>query len=283
VSAPGPNGFVLPESWWLPLASLGRGTVLVAGGPGTGKTVLAAYLAGQLDRRLARVGLVTIDPRGDRAGLPGCLDLALTGPWEAPAARWLVGGTRLTDRPLRSLEGVERLSRLARSRGAEAVVVDLGAEALEEPGFAARLSRAAATDRVLVLGDGAGAERFVRRLPAGGPEVIRLDPSPLATSAGAPEVAARQRARLRAHLAAASPVSFPRHLLAPAAAAEEGRLVGVLADAGLCLALGLVVAVDSQRAVVVTSVAEPAAVRRLEAATLRFDPAELPGLLPTAG
>lgn len=194
---------ILPAAGWPELLSeLGRGTVLVVGAPGTGKTSLARYLVGQLDRVVRRVGLVDCDPGRPAIGVPGCLGLALTSPWEAPAALWFVGGTSPADHPLPAVVGAARLAERARTAGAGAVVLDTPGRVGDAAGRALIYHLAHATGAELVVAIERGDELgpLLAMLAAEGRRIHRLAPSPAARPRSEDEAEARRGDRLRAHL-----------------------------------------------------------------------------------
>ena len=198
---------IVPSAGWAELlAGLGRGTVLIVGAPGTGKTSLARYLLGQLDRSLARVALVDCDCGRPAIGVPGCLGLALTAPWEAPAALWFVGGTSPADHPLPAVVGAARLVERARGAGAEAVVIDAPGRVSDAAGRALLYHLAQATgagDVVAIERDGEIAP-LLALLEREGRTVHRLAPSPAARPGTAGEQESHREGRLRAHLYDAS-------------------------------------------------------------------------------
>src|SRR5204863_8901262 len=67
---PSSTSFVPSEAWRVPLARVGRGTLLVVGAPGRGKSGLASWLLGQLQRALGRVALISADPGQASIGVP---------------------------------------------------------------------------------------------------------------------------------------------------------------------------------------------------------------------
>lgn len=286
---------ILPAAGWPELLSeLGRGTVLVVGAPGTGKTSLARYLVGQLDRVVRRVGLVDCDPGRPAIGVPGCLGLALTSPWEAPAALWFVGDTSPADHPLPAVVGAARLAERARAAGAEAVVLDTPGRVGDAAGRALIYHLAHATGAELVVAVERGDELapLLAPLAAEGRRIHRLAPSPAARPRSEDETEARRGDRLRAHLhdtstrlfgagrlvldwaarlpageapAAAEPGSGTRNggsrqrpETEPAGLPETlapGTVVGLLDRAGFCLGLGRVEEIHADRVAVATRVA----------------------------
>jgi polynucleotide 5'-kinase involved in rRNA processing len=285
---------ILPAAGWPELLSeLGRGTVLVVGAPGTGKTALARYLVGQLDRVLRRVGLVDCDPGRPAVGVPGCLGLALTSPWEAPAALWFVGGSSPADHPLPSVVGAARLAERARAAGAEAVVLDTPGRVGDAGGRALlyHLAQATGADLVVAIERGDELAPLLTLLAHEGRRIHRLAPSPAARPRSEDEAEARRGDRLRAHLHDTSTRLFGAGRLVHDWAARlppdgrvaghngngggppppvpgtpppatplpgpvlPGTVVGLLDRAGFCLGLGRVEEIHADRVAVATRVA----------------------------
>ncbi|HEX6202997.1 MAG TPA: Clp1/GlmU family protein, partial [Thermoanaerobaculia bacterium] len=189
------------RDWPRVLAGVERGTLLLVGPAGSGKSTLARWLVGQLARTLDRVALVDCDPGQTSVGVPGCVGLALTGPWEAPAAAWFVGATTPARHMLPLVVGAARLADLARARGAQAVVLD--APGMVD-GAAARvlhhhLAAATGVDQVIAVeprgggrGDGDGLDDLLALLAAPERRVERL-----AAAAGARDRDGDERRRHR--------------------------------------------------------------------------------------
>lgn len=249
-----------PPDWDDALAVVERGTVLVVGAAGAGRTALAGYLVGQLDRAHGRVGWIDADPGQAEVGVPGCLGLAMTGPWEAPAALWHVGDVRAAAAPLSVVTGAALLARRARERGAEVVVIDspaapAGREPDDSPDSTEllwHLAVAARVDQVIAF---AGTEPFLlSRLQ----ELARRGSSTVQAVAGR-EAPPRTRAleeRLSAHLATARVRRFGLNLLAPGALPEPGTVVGFDGADGLCFGLGVVEELGRDSVAVVTAIEE---------------------------
>jgi polynucleotide 5'-kinase involved in rRNA processing len=194
---------IVPAAGWAELlAGLGRGTILVVGAPGTGKTALARYLVGQLDRVLPRVALVDCDSGRPAIGVPGCLGLALTAPWEAPAALWFVGGTAPAEHPLPAVVGAARLAERARAAGAAAVVLDTPGRVGDAAGRALlyHLAQATAADQVVAIERAGELAPLLTLLEREGRAVHRLAPSAAARPCTAGEEESHREGRLRAHL-----------------------------------------------------------------------------------
>src|SRR5881296_2169024 len=95
---------------------------MVIGGPGTGKSHLASYLAENFRGSRGRVGLVSADPGQPSLGVPTCA--ALEPPWNTPEAMWFVGDVSPRGHLLQTVVGTARLAARARDGGAATVVID---------------------------------------------------------------------------------------------------------------------------------------------------------------
>jgi len=285
------NGAIAPAlGWHRLLAHLDRGTILVLGGQGSGKTSLARWLLGQLGRGLDRVALVDCDPGQSTIGVPGCLGLAITGPWEAPAALWFVGSTSPPGHLLPSVVGAARLAARARAAGAQAVILDTSGLVA---GGAARtlhyhLAHAAEVDQVVAIGGegrngsggGAAVDALVGLLQGERRQIERVARSAAARDRGPGARRAHREARFAAHFQGARIrwVS-PRRVFASdwggwggeaAGRLAPGTAVGLLDGEGFCLGLGIVEEVHADRVAVYTAVADVPVVR-IQAGGFRLD------------
>lgn len=273
------------RGWDRVLAGVERGTLLVVGPTGSGKSTLARWLVGQLDRTLERVALVDCDPGQTSVGVPGCVGLALTGPWEAPAASWFVGATTPTRHLLPLVVGAARLARHARERGAQAVVLD--APGLVDGALARvlhhHLATATGVDQVIAIEPpaDAGGQAFddlVAVLAAADRRIERLAPAAGARDRSREERRQHREGRFAAHLASARTRLFsPRRVVGPdwsfggAERLAPGTVLGLLDGDGFCLGLGVLEEVHEDRLAVRTPVAEVPVVR-LVAGDFRLDP-----------
>lgn len=248
---------------------------MLVGAPGADTAGLAGYLTGQLDRAATRVALIDADPSQASIGPPGCLGLALTRPWRAPAALWFAeaGGRKEDGRAEPTVVGAARLAEQARAAGAESVVIDPPHDVgtLEGRELLARLAAAAGVDQVVAL----------QRNGELGPLLELLAPQVAAVyrvrveNGRSPEPRDRRSgdalaARLAAHLARAERRHFPLAKLVAPAGTEiaAGVLVGALDDDGFCLGLGVIEEVEENALVLFTAV-EPEAAARLRPSSLR--------------
>ncbi len=259
------------------LARLERGTVLVLGGPGTGKTSLAGYLTAQLGRGLARVAQIDADPAQGAIGLGACLGLALTAPWRAPAALWFTGRTSALDRSLATVVGATRLAARARSEGAELVVIDPPGTVATAAGrdLLYHLAEAAGVDQVVALERGDELEALLDAL-GGRAEVYRLAPLAGARPVPDEERRASLEARLRAHLAGGERRRFGRARIVTAGWAQPqevvpGTVVGMLDRAGFCLGLGVIEELGRASVEVLAPRLERARIAHLQLGDLRCE------------
>lgn len=277
------------RDWPRLLAGVERGTLLVAGPAGSGKSTLARWLVGQLARTLDRVALVDCDPGQTNVGVPGCVGMALTGPWEAPAAAWFVGARTPARHTLPLVVGAARLADRARARGAQAVVLD--APGMVDGALARvlhhHLAAAAGVDQVIGIAPrhgaagpvhGRGLEDLLALLDAPERRVERVGPAAGARDRSPEERRRHREARFAAHLAGATTRLFsPRRVVGAdwrfggIADLAPGTVLGLLDGEGFCLGLGVVEEVHADRLAVRTPVAEVPVVR-LVAGDFRLDP-----------
>ncbi len=277
------------EDWGSVLAYMDRGTILVLGDSGTGKTTLARWLLGQLDRGLDRVALVDCDPDQAHVGVPGCLGLALTGPWEAPAAMWFVGSPRFVGsrepgtRALQVVTGVVRLAQRAREQGAQAVLVDTTGlvEGSDARRLKVQIAQATGADQVVALERQHELSPLLALLTAEGREIRRTGVSKVAREVTEEERRSHRRDRFAAHFQdARARFLSPRRIFRPdwttakAKDLEAGQVLGHLDGHGFCVGLGIVREVHADRVEVLTAVSDVPIVRS-RIGDFHLDPDEL--------
>ncbi len=277
----------IPPSWHDLLAKLERGTLLVLGAPGTGKTRLARYLVGQLDRPLDRVGLVDADVGQSSIGVPTCMGLALTGPWEAPADLWFTGDVSLRGNLLPTVVGAAELTRRARDEGAQAVVVDPGGMVEGAVGriFQVHLAEAVRADQIIAIERQGELGPLLWALEAPGRRIHRLAPVPEAKDRSAEERRRYRERRFEAHFREAKVHRFgPGHLIAgdfQRATLDDlspGLVLGLIDAGGSCLGLGIVHKVHDDHVAVLTPVRSVHRIHRLQMSQVTLDPAAWPTL-----
>lgn len=102
---------------------IGR-TVMVIGGPGTGKTAYAQELVRQLAEKSDNVALVSTDMGQQSIGVPTCLALATEKPHDRASTMYFIGDVTPQGNLLQTVVGTTRLVNRARASGAGTVVVD---------------------------------------------------------------------------------------------------------------------------------------------------------------
>ena len=247
---------------------------LILGTSDTGKTSLAARLAGALAARGDRVAVVDADVGQSEIGPPTTVGLGrVTGALARLAdaevlALEFVGDTSPVRYIRETAEATGRLVRRALSAGFERVLVDTGGLVEGPLGLALKRAkiRAVDPDLVLVLQRRDESEPIARALESGGarPRVVRLAPS----SAVVRRTATRRREHreriLRDYLARAATIELDTARIplrdrrgTAVADVEPGRLLGVLGSAGETLGIARVRACkpDEGRLVVETPVA----------------------------
>ncbi|HUO86760.1 MAG TPA: Clp1/GlmU family protein [Thermoanaerobaculia bacterium] len=282
MSPSSPTSVSRGREWNRLLAGVERGTLLLTGPSGSGKSTLARWLVGQLARDLERVALVDCDPGQSSVGVPGCLGLALTGPWEAPAASWFVGAATPARHLLPIVVGAARLAEHARARGAQAVVLD--APGLAEGPLARvlhyHLAASTGVDQVIAIAAAESSDEsgeLLALLTTPDRRVSRVAPAAGARERSQEERRSHREARFAAHLAGASTRLFsPRRVIGPdwrlggGGPVALGTVLGLLGGDGFCLGLGVVEEVHEDRLAVSTRVTDVPVVR-LIAADFRLD------------
>lgn len=248
---------VVPATAWArAIAEIEPGAVLVLGAPGVGKSVFSRFVVGQLDRAPGRVALLDCDPGQAGIGVPTCLGLALTSPWQAPAAQWFVGDVTLDHSLLPVTLGAGRLNDRAREEGARTVIIDT-------PGFVDtglhrallyHLAVACKVKQVIAIAAKGELDPAIDLLSGQGLEILMMKPSPVSID---PQHAGRARARKRrldAHFFGSRARRFGPDRFVGAdwragieSTPEPGRIVGMIDQDGFCLGLGFLrrVGVDS--------------------------------------
>ena len=219
---------------------------MVIGGPGTGKSHLARYLAENVRRTRGRVGLISADPGQPSLGVPTCAALALEPPWKTPEAMWFVGDVSPRGHLLQTVVGTARLAARARDGGAATAVIDPSGLAQGALGSLLKYHKAVAAgvDEVVAIQLDAELEPLLALLSGPCRAIHRLAPVAEATDRSRDERRAYREARFRAHLTGGRTHSFARDRLIdvdwslgsePAA----GTVVGLIDRAGFCLGIGL--------------------------------------------
>jgi polynucleotide 5'-hydroxyl-kinase GRC3/NOL9 len=276
---------VVPGPGWDETAArLARGTVMVVGQGGTGKSHLARYLVEHAAARGISAALVSADMGQPSVGVPACLGLAIGPRWLEASALWFVGDVTPRGHILPIVVGAARLVRHAVASGAPLVVLDTSGLVGGAFGRALKYHKAlaAGVDAVVGLARADELDPLLRLLAGVAGEVHRLAPATPAHDRLPAERRAYRQARFAAHFAAAREQRFRvRQLVgpewAPGLAAGEplptpGTVVGLLDPAGFCLGLGVLAEARRDTLVVRTPVHDPDAVARLQAGGFRLGP-----------
>src|SRR5262249_34520158 len=145
---------------------------------GLGKTSFVHHLAEQLTAEGRPVGVLSTDMGQASVGVPTCLGLSLTPPWQIPAASWFIGDTTPAGSLLPTVVGAARLARYAREQGVQAILVDPSGLVAGPTGFVLKYHKAIAmgVDHVIALQREAELELLLALLEKACHSVHRLHP-----------------------------------------------------------------------------------------------------------
>jgi polynucleotide 5'-hydroxyl-kinase GRC3/NOL9 len=253
-----------PDDAALDAAARVRVTVIVGAGD-TGKTSLAARLAGALASRGTPVAVVDADVGQSEVGPPTTLGLGrVTGPIARLrdaelVALEFVGDTSPVRAIAQTADGTGRLVRRALAAGSPHVIVDTGGLVAGALGLALKRAkiRAVDPDLVIVVQHRDESEPLARALSTGArPAVLRLPASPAVRRRTQIQRRLHRDSALGEYLAAATPVDLPLERVdarrpVPLAA---GLLVGVYDSDGEALGIGRIRTVEADRLVIETPV-----------------------------
>jgi polynucleotide 5'-hydroxyl-kinase GRC3/NOL9 len=261
---------------------LDRGTALVIGSPGLGKSHLVRFLAAEWAARGRRVGLLSADMGQAMVGPPACQGLALAPPWQEAAALWFVGDTTPTGNLLPAVVGAARLAERARREGAEVVLIDTTGLAVGPLARVLKYHKALAVgaDHVVAVQRDVELEPLLAMLEGPCPAIHRLAPVAPAFNRDPLERKASREARFLVHLQGGAVVDFPPARLIGLDWAPDplsrgqfptpGTVVGLLDHQGFCLALGVIEEARPSRLAVYTAWRNAQAVNRVQLGRLRL-------------
>jgi len=221
---------------------------MVIGGPGTGKSHLASYLAENFRGSRGRVGLVSADPGQPSLGVPTCAALALEPPWKTPEAMWFVGDVSPRGHLLQTVVGTARLAARARDGGAATVVIDPSGLAQGALGSLLKYHKAVAAgvDEVVAIQLNAELEPLLALLSGPRRAIHRLAAVAEATDRSSEERRDYREAGFRAHFAGGHSHRIGRERLIDldwslggAGNPAAGTVVGLIDRRGFCLRIGL--------------------------------------------
>jgi polynucleotide 5'-kinase involved in rRNA processing len=265
------------------VSELAGRTVMVVGGPGSGKTAWVREAARQLAEAGRAVAVVSADMGQQSLGVPTCLGLSLLAPHERPSAMWFIGDTSPGGNLLPAAVGTGRLVARARAEGAETVLIDT--TGLIETGAALVLKYhkvlAAGVDCLVALQRNEKSEAALGLLSNICP-IIHRTPSPAeAKDRPVAQRNAYRQERYRSYFHEAGELQIePGRLVGsnwmPHAMRHHeyplpGAVVGLLDGQGFCLGIGLVEKLLPNRLVVCTPWTDAAAVLFLKLGRLRLD------------
>jgi polynucleotide 5'-kinase involved in rRNA processing len=257
-------------------------TAIIIGAAGSGKSWLARQLVAKLAEQGDRTAFVSADMGQPSVGVPTCLGLATSPPWDRSAVHWFVGDTTPVGNLLPTVVGTARLVERARYEGARSIVIDTGG--LVE-GSVARILKyhkvvAAGVTRVVAVQRLSELQELTALLEQPGGGSIHCRSSPYAYDRSTADRKVYRQRCYAEHFARAQRYELDARLLierdwttgtsGPHIHALPGTVVGLLDRFGYCLALGLVDALRSDRITVVTSWHEQEAIARLQLGRIRL-------------
>jgi polynucleotide 5'-hydroxyl-kinase GRC3/NOL9 len=276
---------VLPIPAWERLCTgLDKGTVLVIGKPGLGKTCLVRYFAEQLAAQGRMVGVLCTDMGQASVGVPTCLGLSLTPPWREPAASWFIGDTTPVGNLLQTVVGTVRLVEYSRQQQVPILLIDTSGLVDGSLGRVLKYHKAVAirADHLVAIQRDAELEPLLALLQGVCRTIHRLAPAAEACDRSPSERKHYRETRLQAHFREGVTLEFrPNQLLSldwmPGPSAERSRplpgtVVGLLDRQGFCLGLGLLEEIRPDRLPVFTSWRDPEAVSWVQIGKVRLTP-----------
>lgn len=251
-------------------------TVMVIGRPGTGKSMLAKDLATQLAARGTQTALLCADMGQPIVGIPSCMALSMSPPWDRATRLWFVGDTTPVGNLVPALAGVWQLMREARTRFCRTVVLDTTGFVDGPVARLLKYHKALAADvrQIVALERDSELDSLLSLLDATHRNVHRVRPAEAAR-----DRSLNERRRYREHLLAESfsgarVIDFPSECLigsewtvgavSDVSAVSQGTLVGLLDVEGYCLGVGLIERIATKYCSIATSYVDPEAVVRIQ-------------------
>jgi polynucleotide 5'-kinase involved in rRNA processing len=258
-------------------------TVMVVGGPGTGKTAWVREAARQLAEGPGRVAVVSADMGQQSVGVPTCLGLSLNAPFDRASAMWFIGDTSPAGNLLPAVVGTARLVSRARAEGAQTVLIDTTGVADSGAGYVLKYHKvlAAGVDCLVALQKNGKPETVLGLLGSVCPMIHRTAALAEAKDRSAAERKAYRQACYRSYFQEAGELQLePGRLVGanwmPNAMRHHefplpGAVLGLLDGQGFCLGIGLVEKLLPNRLVVHTPWPDAAAVVSVKLGKLRLD------------
>ena len=273
----------LPGAWQALKVERWAGTVLIIGGPDTGKTTLARYLVRAQLAAGRSVARLDGDPGQNDLGSPGTINLAwgpgAAGSVSQAAAGYFIGNTSPTGHMLPLLAGLRRLQEVVLAAGGMTLVIDTcGLIAQGAGGLALKEWQIELLRPSVVIGLQRDREieslleplRREKRL-----ELQELRPSPAVQKRSQDERRRYRRERYEACFRQARRFSF-RHGQLPVYGlehAQPGRLLGLLGRDGLCRAPAILLSREGGDFQVLSPLDDDREIAALRFGSLSLDPA----------
>jgi polynucleotide 5'-kinase involved in rRNA processing len=268
-------------SGWQQLRGSLGGTVLVIGRAGLGKTTLVHYLAEQLTAEGQKVGVLSTDMGQPLVGVPTCLGLSLTPPWQKPAASWFIGDTTPVGNLLPTVVGAAQLAQCARRECVQSLLIDTTGLVDGPLGSVLKYHKAVAVgvDHVVALQHQSELEWVLAVLQKACRSVHRLHPAPEARDRSPSARKQYRERRFMSQFRDGAVLAFdPNTLLnldwMPASGSRPlpppGTVMGLIDHRGFCLGLGLLEEIRPDRLLMFTNWRDRDAVAWVQAGKIQL-------------